>query len=320
MKLISLLLVLSLTFAVSCTTNENEDKHFRIGIIQYTNTNDMTRQGFVDGMSSYGYQDGSNTEYLYFGNAYSFEEINGILDRIIEMKPDLIYASTTPASLRAYQKTKNTGIPVVFGPVNDPVKAGIIKNIRAPGENITGVRLAPSDPKRLEWIKLIKPDAKNILLPYTKNDTSSNITVSLISKVSKGMGLNIIKHPVESKEDIYEMIENMPENIDAVFMPRDGLVMSAIKEFSKMCLEKKIILSSPRHEQVIQGATTGYGFIGYELGKQAARMADSILKGTPPGQVPVETAEDYLFINLDIVNSIDLKISDIILQQAYKAK
>lgn len=157
-----------------------------------------------------------------------------------------------------------------------------------------------------------------MLVPYTKNDTSSEITVDLISKVSKDIGLNIIKRPVAVKSDIYEMIDNIPDNIDAVFMPRDGLVMSCLKELSSVCLEKKIILSSPRYEQVIKGATTGYGFIGFELGKQAARLADLILKGTDPGLIPVETAEDYLFLNLDAVSAIDLNVSDTILRQAYK--
>jgi len=236
------------------------------------------------------------------------------------MKPDLIYTSTTPATLRAYKKTKGLHIPIVFGPVNDPVKAGIVTNVRVPGENVTGVRLTASDPKRLEWLKILKPDIKTVFVPYKKNDTSSNITVSLISNAAVDIGLKIIKYPVKDKQDILNMLMNIPEETEAIFLPRDGLVMSSIKDFVRVCTEKKLILTTPRLEQVQQGATTGYGFIGYELGKQAARLADTILKGTDPGLVPIETAEDYLFINTDAANQIGLQISNIILHQTYKEK
>jgi len=316
-----LLTILSITLLLSCTNgSKTDEKDYRVGIIQFTNTNDKTRQGFIDGMTSRGYIDGQNIEYIYFGNAYSFNEIDELLDRIISLKPDLIYSATTPATIRAYKKTKDLGIPVVFGPVNDPVKAGVVSNLRAPGENITGIRLTASDPKRLEWLKMLKPDLKKVLIPYKKDDTSSNITVNLVASAAVGMEIEIIKYPLLTKEDVLNLIDKLPEDIDAIFMPRDGIVMSAVKEFAAVCLEKKLILTTPRLEQVQQGATTGYGFIGYELGKQASRIADLILKGTDPGLIPVETGEDYLFINNDVANKIGLNISDMILRQAYNEK
>jgi putative ABC transport system substrate-binding protein len=52
------------------------------------------------------------------------------------------------------------------------------------------------------------------------------------------------------------------------------------------------------------------------MGKQAAGLADQILKGTKPGDLPVETAEYFLIINLQTAQAIGLDVSDEILRQA----
>jgi putative ABC transport system substrate-binding protein len=53
------------------------------------------------------------------------------------------------------------------------------------------------------------------------------------------------------------------------------------------------------------------------MGEQAARMADRILKGTKPGDMPVETAEFFLHINMKSAQAIGLDVPDAILRQAH---
>ncbi|MCG8618741.1 MAG: hypothetical protein MI802_21180, partial [Desulfobacterales bacterium] len=74
---------------------------------------------------------------------------------------------------------------------------------------------------------------------------------------------------------------------------------------------------TPRFKQVEAGALTGYGFIGSSIGRRAARLADLILKGADPGSLPIETAEDYLFLNLKTAAAIGLEIDDHIIRQAH---
>lgn len=52
--------------------------------------------------------------------------------------------------------------PVVFAPVNDPVDAGIVANLRRPGGNITGIRRPTGDGLRLQWLKRIVPAVRNV--------------------------------------------------------------------------------------------------------------------------------------------------------------
>ncbi len=59
-------------------------------------------------------------------------------------KPDLILAITTPSSQVIAQKIKD--IPVVFSGVTDPVAAGLVSSLEAPGANVTGMTdMSPVD-------------------------------------------------------------------------------------------------------------------------------------------------------------------------------
>jgi len=311
--------ILSIIFAllIGCSQNNNAKKIYKVGVIQYTDTNKNTLKGFKAGLHALGFIENDNVAYINYGYANNFDEIKEKLTKIINEKPDVIYASTTPATIFAYKMTKDLNTPIVFGPVNDPVKAGIIENIASPGENITGVMLTPSDAKRLEWITVINKNAKNVLIPYNPKDKSSITTVNVVTKAAEDLGTRLIPYQVETDTDIKDLINNLPEGIDAIFMPRDGLVMSNVQKFAEVCINHKIILSTPRYEQLAEGATTGYGFVGYKLGQQAARIAATILKGAKAGDIPVETADDYFFINMEVVNKIGLDIDNTILKQAY---
>ena len=59
-----------------------------------------------------------------------------------------------------------------------------------------------------------------------------------------------------------------------------------------------------------------YGPNFFQIGKQVARLADKALQGTPPADLPVETADFFLSINLQTAEAIGLDIPNEVLKQA----
>lgn len=317
--LIVLSLVLSAMLPAGCIKHKEKEKHFKIGVIQYASTNAQTLLGFKDKLHSLGFIEGKNVTYLDLGYAETIEDIRPKLTKILAEKPDLIFSSTTPATIAAYEMTRSNNIPVVFAPVNDPVKAGIVSNLILPGgENITGVRLGPSDDKRLEWLTLLRSDISRVLIPYNPEDQSAVISLEAIINAAVVLDIELVTIPVSSQTAIDQLISNIPDDVQAIYIPRDSSVMSRNSDFVFISRQRGLILSAPIYELVQAGATTGYGFIGSLVGEQAARMAGIILNGVAPGNIPVETAEDYFFINFDAINEIGLKVPDSILRQAYR--
>ncbi|MBN1873098.1 MAG: hypothetical protein JXA33_02635 [Anaerolineae bacterium] len=61
---------------------------------------------------------------------------------------------------------------------------------------------------------------------------------------------------------------------------------------------------------------SAYSFDPTAAGKQTARLADQILQGVKPSDLPVEMTEFGLVINLKTANAIGLNIPDTILRRA----
>lgn len=309
-----LLLCFSLLLG-SCSADEH--KVPVVGVLQFTANNAVTLDGFKDGLREYGYEEGRTIRYVYDGPASSREQMAEQMERLLAAGPDLIFASPTPAAIVACSRVRGTGIPVVFAPVNDPVAAGILARPLQPEGNATGVQLSPSDGRRLESLKLVVPSVVRVFVPYTPEDKSARASLDMLQEAAPQVGVELVPGQFLPSTDLAAHPEFVPADIDAVLLPRDGLVMSKIADFVRICTARRLPLSTPRGDQVKAGALLGYGFDGHELGHQAARMARMILEGTPVSSLPVEMSADYLFVNLATADAIGVTVSDAVLRRAH---
>lgn len=287
-----------------------------IGSVSLTTVSDAALEGFKAGLREYGYADGENVRFLVKGPAENIEQIDGLVRQLLEAKVDMIFVSSTPATLAVQRATRGTGIPVVFAPVTDPVSTGIVKSLRQPGGNLTGVRLPSSEVRRLQWLLDLAPGTRHLYVPYNANDKSALVTLVAIKEAAAKLGLQMSAAPARNDGEIGTMIRNIPREADALFILRDSLLESRIGDFAAAALAGRLPLSAPSFTQVESGALFSYGFVHEKLGRQAARIAAQILRGARPGDMPVETAESYLFINLRTAQAIGLTMPDHVLRQA----
>jgi putative ABC transport system substrate-binding protein len=218
--------------------------------------------------------------------------------------------ATTQAAQRA---TAGTDIPVVFVPVNDPVGAGLVDNLRNPGGNITGITFGVQEARRLEWLIQVAPTIEQIYIPYNPEDRSAVLALETVSEAAPKLGVELITREVRNLEEITAAVENIPEEADAIFLLPDSLLGGRANKFVELQLPTSA--ANPR-DLADHGVLTSYGIEITAAGKQAARLADQILRGIKPADLPVETAEFYLAINLKTAEAIGLDISDEILLQA----
>lgn len=288
-----------------------------VGVIQFTANNLSTLEGFKDGMADLGWVEGVSVRYVFPGVAGDAQTLDAHLDEVLAAKPDLLFVSPTPAALAAQRATGPSGIPVVFAPVNDPVSAGVVENLAKPEANLTGVRLSPSEGRRLQSLLALRPGARRVFVPYNPLDASAQASLDQLRQSSETLGVEIAAVAMETNASSESLAAMIPANADALFLPRDGLAMSRYMAFSDAARRLGIPMSTPRLDQVEAGVLTGYGFVGREIGKQAAAMAHLLLGGTPVSHVPVETAQDFMFLNLKTARSMGLDVPDSIVRQAH---
>ncbi len=288
-----------------------------ITMLRLTAVDNHTVAGFQAAMTKLGYQDGQRVTYVDAPPAGSVDKLEGIIRSHLDKKPDLLLVSSTPVALAVKRLTEASGKPpVIFAPVNDPLAAGLITDLKHPGGHITGIRLPLGDDLRLQWLTRIAPQAKRIFLPYSADDKSALSSVEQVTAAAAKLGLELVPHPIPAGSTVPGAIAAMPADVGAIFLPRDSRVESAIAEFVDVAARRRLPIAAPSLIQVEAGALFSFGFVHRDVGRQAARLADQIFKGTSAGDLPVEMAENSLSINLTTARKLGIKIPDDILVQA----
>ncbi len=288
-----------------------------IAMVQLTDVDRNTVRGFQEAMAKLGYREGKNVVYLSLPPAGSADKLEGIVRAHLARKPDLFLVSSTPATQAVKRLTEASGAPpVVFAPVNDPLGAGIVADLKHPGGHITGIRLPTGDDLRLQWLTRIAPQVKRVYLPYTADDKSALTSVQQATEAAAKLGLELVTKPIPAGSSIDAAIAAVPADVGAIFLPRDSRVEAAIAEFVALAGKRRLIISAPSRIQVEAGALFSYGFVHHDIGRQAARLADQILKGMAAGDLPVEMAENSLSINLVTAHKLGLRVPDDVLLQA----
>jgi putative ABC transport system substrate-binding protein len=290
-----------------------DQKTYTVGVVSLPPGLDPIIEGFKEGMTELGYVEGENITYIYEGATDSIDKLDSVAQALVAADVDLILSVTTPATKAAQKATVGTDIPVVFVPVTDPVGASIVDSLRNPGGNITGVTFGVQEARRLEWLIQVAPTIEEIYVPYNPEDRSAVLALETVKEVAPKLGVELLTREVRNLEEITAAIENIPEEADAIFLLPDSLLGGRATEF----VELQLPTSAANPEDLkMHGVLTSYGIEQISCGKQAARLADQILRGVKPADLPVETAEFYLAINLKTAKAIGLDISDEILFQA----
>ena len=308
--------VVLLGIVLAACDNE-KNKTFTVGVINTSVFFEQNIVGFKEGMMELGYIEGENIRYVYDGPTQDVSKLPEAAKTLVTKRVDLILSVTTPTTKIVKQATAGLELPVVFSSVTDPVGAGIVESMQNPGGNITGVAFGIQEARRFEWLVQIAPEIRKVYAPYNPNDQSPVLALEAARKAAGKLGVELITREVYNQETLDDAVTNIPAEADAVFILPDSYIGTRFTDFVTTSTNLKLP-TSVANISVVQSLDilTAYGYDQHSSGKQAARLADQIFKGTRPADLPVEMAEFYLAINLNVAETIGLTIPDEILRQA----
>jgi putative ABC transport system substrate-binding protein len=267
-------------------------------------------------MAELGYVEGENVTYLYEGPV-SADKLDAVAQGLVKTKVNVILAITTSATKAAQRATAGTDIAVVFIPVTDPVGAGIVASLTQPGGNTTGVTPVTQEGKRLEWLLQVAPTIKKIYIVYNPRDPSPVLALKAVSETAAKLDVELITREVLTTEEADAAFKNVPKEADAIFFLPDRMVNVHGTDSIKLATNRGLPTSGANIKIAHDGALTAYGAdLTVAARQQAAHLANQILQGIRPADLPVETAELLSAINLKTAQAIGLDIPDDILRQA----
>ncbi|MBN1876490.1 MAG: ABC transporter substrate-binding protein [Anaerolineae bacterium] len=301
--------------SLALTACGDSQKTYTIGIVNVVSVLDNTVQGFITGMTDLGYIEGENVTYIH-KEIIAMDDLDSVLQDMVKADVDLLMTTSTTAAKAIQEATAGTEIPVVFGTLADPVGAGFVESLKQPGGNMTGLVIGAQDDRRLGWLLDIDPAIEQVYVPYNPDDPAPVAGLTTLKEAAPKLGVELITPEIRTPDEVIAAIENIPAEADAIYLLADSLVSARASDFLEAALELQLPISDPSMDNIEKGLLTSYGPVQVNSGKQVARLADQILKGIKPSDLPVETAESYLGINLKTAEAIGLQIPEDILRQA----
>lgn len=316
-SLLSIFLVVAFFTEKENTSEQNKNRLPVVGVLQLTShpALDLIYEGIVDALKQEGFVDGE-TMKLDFQNAQGDQSnLNSMSKRFVSQEAALMIGIATPSAQAL--ANSSTEIPIILGAVTDPSGAGLVKDNENPGGNITGVSDLTPIKEQFELIKEILPEAKKIGILYSSSEDNSIVQAKQAIQIAEEMGYETVTSTVASTNDVSQVSSSLASQVDAVWVPTDNMIASAMSTLVAVADEKNIPIFPAVDTMVDEGGLATVGLNQYELGILTGKMAATVLKGdNKPTTMPIQYLDQgEIIINQDKAKQLGITIPEYVLDR-----
>jgi putative ABC transport system substrate-binding protein len=270
------------------------------------------------GLRDLGYIEGKTVtiEYRYAdGNP---ERLSHLAAELVDLKVAVVITSSTPSVLAI--KKASAIMPIIFTTISHPVENGIIASFARPGGNITGLTNLTEElgGKRLELLKEVAPKVSRIGVLSDLSNPTQPLEWKEIQAAALGLGLKLQSLGVRAGSDFDRAFEAaIRERAQALMNLSHPLVLTHSKRVVEFAAKNKLPAMYTSREYTDVGGLMFYARDQAETYQRAAVFVDKILKGTKPGDIPVEQPRKFEFVvNLRTAKQSGLTIPPEVLARA----
>jgi putative ABC transport system substrate-binding protein len=263
----------------------------------------------VQRLRELGWIEGRTITIEYRWAAGSSKRAAEIAAEFVRLKVDVIATSATAPTFAAKQATSS--IPIVFAGVADAVGSGIVANLARPSGNITGLSVLFTDlaGKRLEILREVLPDLRRLAILTNNDNSGAMLEAGEVAATARTLGLEVATPDVRRPEDIPLAFESLTDRVDALYVIADPLITTNRIRINTLALRTRVPTMYSIREYVEVGGLMSYGPNVADLFRRAAEFVDKILRGTKPGDIPVEQPTKFdLIVNLTTAKALGLDI------------
>ena len=264
-------------------------KVVRIGLISSLTPDTPRGQALRDGLRDFGYVEGRNLLIEWrpsYGQAERFPQFAADL---VSRKVDVIIAADNPAISAARGAT--TTIPIVMVTATDPVATGFVSSLARPGGNTTGLTVqAPElQGKMLQLLKEALPRASRVAVLWDPREPGREIPAKQAAEAARALGMHAELVGLRGEADLDEAFRQLGRRkFDAVIVQPGQVMFAQRKKIAQLASTNRIATMAWSADVIEAGMLMSYGANLLANYRRAGYYVDRILKGTKPGELPVE--------------------------------
>lgn len=308
LSLLAIILPLSLLF-LSPTLIAQENQKVTIAITEIVEHPSLAqaKQGILDELKANGYEINKNLIIVDENAQGNISNASMIAKKFVSMHPNAIVPISTPSAQAVMNAAKTTEIPVVFSSVTDPVAAGLIKDLNQPQANMTGAIDFPPISEEIVLIKTFVPHLKKLGVLYNPGEANSVKTVKLLKEAVGD--IQIIEATAPNSNHVGQALLSLVGKIDALYIPSDNTVFSAMPQLVKLSKQHHIPVFSSDPDSVKQGVLACAGYTQYLVGRTAGKLLIKVLKGEKSLKVTTPT-EWEIYVNETTATALSIAVPD----------
>jgi putative ABC transport system substrate-binding protein len=271
---------------------------------------------FVQRLRELGWIEGRTIAIEYRWGQGRPERYAEIAAELVRLKVDVI---VTQGGAVAAAKKATSVIPIVFTVAADPLGGGLVASLSRPGGNVTGLSLQFTDlaGKRLELLREAVPRLGRLAIMANVGYRAATLEMAEVEATARKLGLEVATLPIQRAEDIAPTVVALKGRADALYVCADPLVSTNQVHINKTALGTRLPTMHGIGEYVKAGGLMSYGANFPDLWRRGGDYVDKILRGTKPGDLPVEQPTKFdLVINLITAKALGLTIPPTLLARA----
>lgn len=290
---------------------------YKVGICNYVDDASLNQiyENITSRLSEIETEENVHFDIVYDNCMGDANVMNQIISNFIEGENvDLMVGIATPVAMAMQSATEDSGIPVVFSAVTDPVSVDLVASLDSPGANVTGTSDYLDTDAVMNLIFAANPDADNIGLLYDVGQDSSTASIESVKEYLDNAGISYVEHTGTTVDEIMLAADALVlDEVDAVFTPLDNTVMTAELSIYEKFSDAQIPHYGGADSFALNGAFVGYGVDYANLGQETADMVNEILvNGADPATLPVRTFDNGIAtINTEICDAIGFDLDTI---------
>ena len=260
-------------------------------------------------MQELGWTDGRNIRFDYRFTGDSEERMRAMAEEVVGLTPDVILVSTNSVVSATLKATRS--IPIVFTWVSDPVGSGFVANLPRPGGSITGFHnFEPAiGGKWLAFLKQIAPDLRRVAVVHVPEVVPNVAFLHVIEAAAPSLGLSVTAAEVRNAADIERVLSAFGQEGGGVIVTPSALTATQRDLIIALAARHRLPAIYSFAFYAESGGLMSYGVNQLELVRAAASYVDRILRGTSPGDLPVQLPLRYeLVINLKTAAALGLAV------------
>ena len=278
-----------------------------------------TLDPFYRGLHELGYIEGQNLAIERRDGDWKPDRFPALAAERVGLKVDIIVAWSTPTAHAAKQATNS--IPIIAAVMADPVGDELVASLARPGGNVTGTTFLGPElvAKRLQLLRDVVPGLARVAAlwhPHAYGEHTMASVVKDIEDAARTLGMQLQLVPADDPDEFASAFSTMAKaRADAFIVLPSPMLFGEHRRIVELAAKNRLPGMYQAREFVDAGGLISYGANLDDLFRHTATYVDKILKGSKPGELPVERPTKFeLVINVKTARAIGLTINrDILL-------